>query len=146
MRTSSARRLLVAPAAALAAVALALAGCGGSSSSSGGLAAKAPIVVCGDLALSGAYAQIGETDNWGATAFFKHVNATGGILGHKVKYITINNQSSASQSEPISAGAPTRVVTPEADRSPNLPPVRPESRCRTRRLRARQKAARRRSR
>jgi len=55
-------------------------------------------VVCGDLALSGVYAQIGETDNWGATAFFKHVNATGGILGHQVKYILVNNQSSAAQS------------------------------------------------
>jgi ABC-type branched-subunit amino acid transport system substrate-binding protein len=95
--TSIRRRRAVAPIAALAACALALAACGGSSSS-GGLAAKAPIVVCGDLALSGAYAQIGETDNWGATAFFKHVNATGGLLGHKVKYITFNNQSSASQS------------------------------------------------
>jgi ABC-type branched-subunit amino acid transport system substrate-binding protein len=102
LKITSARRRAIAPVAALAAFALAMAGCGGSSSSaSGGLAAKAPIVVCGDLALSGAYAQIGETDNWGATAFFKHVNATGGILGHKVKYITINNQSSASQSELI---------------------------------------------
>jgi ABC-type branched-subunit amino acid transport system substrate-binding protein len=85
--------------AGLTAVALALAGCGGSAGS--GVAAHAPIVVCGDLALSGPYAQIGETDNWGATAFFKHVNATGGILGHKVKYIEFNNQSSASQSELI---------------------------------------------
>jgi ABC-type branched-subunit amino acid transport system substrate-binding protein len=94
------RSRAIAPIAALAACALALAACGGSSSS-GGLAAKAPIVVCGDLALSGAYAQIGETDNWGAIAYFKHVNATGGLLGHKVKYITFNNQSSASQSELI---------------------------------------------
>ncbi|MBO0786247.1 MAG: ABC transporter substrate-binding protein [Actinobacteria bacterium] len=85
--------------AGLAAVALALAGCGGSGGS--GVAAQAPIVICGDLALSGPYAQIGETDNWGATAFFKHVNATGGILGHKVKYTEFNNQSSAAQSELI---------------------------------------------
>jgi ABC-type branched-subunit amino acid transport system substrate-binding protein len=45
------------------------------------------------------YAQIGETDNWGAQAYFKHVNAAGGILGHKVNYITLNNQSNAAQSE-----------------------------------------------
>ena len=49
----------------------------------------------------GPYAQIGETDNWGAQAYFKHVNATGGILGHKVNYITLNNQSNAAQSELI---------------------------------------------
>jgi ABC-type branched-subunit amino acid transport system substrate-binding protein len=74
----------------------ALAACGsGSGSGSGG--AKSPIVACGDLALAGPYAQIGETDNWGASAYFKHVNATGGILGHKVNYLVFNNQSSASE-------------------------------------------------
>lgn len=85
--------------AVAAAGALALAGCGGSSSS--GTSANAPIVICGDLALAGPYAQIGTTDNWGATAFFKHVNATGGIMGHKVQYTVFNNQSSAAQSELI---------------------------------------------
>jgi ABC-type branched-subunit amino acid transport system substrate-binding protein len=70
-------------------------------SSGGGTSASSnsTIVACGDLALAGPYAQIGETDNWGAQAYFKHVNATGGILGHKVNYITLNNQSSAAQSE-----------------------------------------------
>ena len=90
-------------------VAGALAGCGSSSSSSSSsgasganaAGAKSPIVACGDLALSGPYAQIGETDNWGAEAYFDHVNATGGILGHKVKYTVQNNQSSASESELI---------------------------------------------
>src|SRR5580693_78496 len=86
-------------------VAGALAGCGSSSSSGANAAdavgAKSPIIACGDLALSGPYAQIGETDNWGAEAYFDHVNATGGILGHKVDYIVMNNQSSASESELI---------------------------------------------
>jgi len=86
-------------------VAGALAGCGSSSSSganaAGAAGAKSPIIACGDLALSGPYAQIGETDNWGAEAYFDHVNATGGILGHKVKYTVQNNQSSASESELI---------------------------------------------
>ena len=100
LNTTSVRRRLFAPLAIIASGALALAGCGGSSSGSGA-AANTPIVICGDLALSGPYAQIGETDNWGATAFFKHVNATGGILGHKVTYIVENNQSSAAQSELI---------------------------------------------
>jgi len=84
--------------AAAATVALAMAGCGSSGS---GAASNAPIVICGDLALTGPYAQIGQTDNYGATAFFARVNATGGILGHKVKYIENNNQSSAAQSELI---------------------------------------------
>src|ERR1700691_3316659 len=88
-------------AAAAAAVILAarrLAACG---SGGGGNSASAnsPIVVCSDEALAGPYAQIGETDNWGSEAYFKHVNATGGILGHKVTYISLNNQSSASESE-----------------------------------------------
>jgi ABC-type branched-subunit amino acid transport system substrate-binding protein len=89
-------------------VAGALAGCSSSSSTgasgaSGANAAgaKSPIVACGDLALSGPYAQIGETDNWGAEAYFDHVNATGGILGHKVDYTVQNNQSSAAESELI---------------------------------------------
>ncbi len=89
-------------------VAGAMAGCSSSSSSGGSGAnaanaagAKSPIIACGDLALSGPYAQIGETDNWGAEAYFDHVNATGGILGHKVDYTVQNNQSSASESELI---------------------------------------------
>jgi ABC-type branched-subunit amino acid transport system substrate-binding protein len=88
--------------AAVAAVLLAggLAACG---SSGGGNAASgnSTIVACGDLALAGPYAQIGETDNWGAQAYFKHIDATGGILGHQVNYITFNNQSNAAQSELI---------------------------------------------
>lgn len=90
-------RFRVAVAAATVLLASVLAACG----SSGGNSASgnAPIVACGDLALAGPYAQIGETDNWGAQAYFKHVNATGGILGHKVNYITLNNQSNAAQSE-----------------------------------------------
>jgi ABC-type branched-subunit amino acid transport system substrate-binding protein len=94
------RRRLI-PFAAAAAVLLAgvLAACG----SSGGNSASgnSTITVCGDFALAGPYAQIGETDNWGATAYFKHINATGGILGHKVNYINFNNQSDAAQSELI---------------------------------------------
>jgi ABC-type branched-subunit amino acid transport system substrate-binding protein len=91
------RRIPFAAAAAalmLGALAACSSGGGGNSASS-----NSPIVACGDLALAGPYAQIGETDNWGAEAYFKHINATGGILGHKVNYITLNNQSNAAQSE-----------------------------------------------
>ena len=97
------RRRTIVPLATAALLAGVLAACSSSSPSGtvGGAAAKSPIVACGDLALAGPYAQIGETDNWGATAYFHHVNATGGILGHKVKYMVFNNQSSASESELI---------------------------------------------
>src|ERR1700734_4159459 len=88
----------VAGAAAIILAAGGLAACG---TSGGGNSASSnsPIVVCSDEALAGPYAQIGETDNWGSEAYFKHVNATGGILGHKVTSISLNNQSSAAQSE-----------------------------------------------
>src|ERR1700678_326495 len=88
-------------AAVAAAIILAAGGLAACSSGGGGNSASAnsPIVVCSDEALAGPYAQIGETDNWGSEAYFKHVNATGGILGHKVDYISLNNQSSASESE-----------------------------------------------
>ena len=91
------------PFAALTAAAAAVLMAGGiaACSSGGGNSASSnsPIVACGDLALAGPYAQIGETDNWGAQAFFKYVDAHGGIDGHKVTYITLNNQSNAAQSE-----------------------------------------------
>ncbi|MGH3387278.1 MAG: ABC transporter substrate-binding protein, partial [Actinomadura sp.] len=69
--------------AALAAVSLLLSACGSSSS---GDSSKEPVVICGNLALSGVYAQLGQTDNYGATAYFKHLNATGGLLGRPVQY------------------------------------------------------------
>src|SRR6204780_5072989 len=89
-------KLTAAAAVVLAAGALAACSSGGGGNSA---SSNSPIVVCSDEALAGPYAQIGETDNWGSEAYFKHVNATGGILGHKVTYISLNNQSSAAQSE-----------------------------------------------
>src|SRR5215467_10584962 len=86
-----------AAAAVLLAGALAACSSGGGNNASG----NSTITVCGDFALAGPYAQIGETDNWGATAYFKYIDSKGGILGHQVKYINFNNQSSAAQSELI---------------------------------------------
>ena len=74
-------------------------GSGGGSGGNGSAAGGSQIVACGDLALSGPYAQIGSTDNYGFTAYVDYVNAHGGIDGHKVKYLNLNNQSSASVSE-----------------------------------------------
>jgi branched-chain amino acid transport system substrate-binding protein len=90
----------IAATAGAALLAGALAACSGGGGGGGNSASSStPIVVCSDEALSGVYAQIGESDNWGSEAYFKHVNATGGILGHKVNYISLNNQSNAAQSE-----------------------------------------------
>src|ERR1700752_1799659 len=97
----SRRRIPFAALTAAAAAVLMVGGIAACSSGGGNSAASSnsPIVACGDLALAGPYAQIGETDNWGAQAYFKYVDANGGILGHKVNYITLNNQSNAAQSE-----------------------------------------------
>ncbi len=96
IRRRSPFKVTAAAAIILLAGGLAACGSGGGGTSASG---NSPIVACGDLALAGPYAQIGETDNYGAQAYFKHVNATGGILGHKVNYVTLNNQSNAAQSE-----------------------------------------------
>jgi ABC-type branched-subunit amino acid transport system substrate-binding protein len=97
----SRRRTPIAALTAAAAAVLMVGGIAACSSGGGTSAASSstPIVACGDLALAGPYAQIGETDNWGAQAYFKYVDAHGGILGHKVTYVTLNNQSNAAQSE-----------------------------------------------
>jgi len=77
--------------------AAALAACGTSGGNSAG--ANSTIIACGDEALSGPYAQIGETDNWGTIAYFDYINKHGGILGHQVKYFNLNNQSNPADSE-----------------------------------------------
>src|SRR6201996_3635813 len=89
----------VAAAAGAALLAGAVAACSGGGGGGGGggttAASSTPIVACGVEALAGPYAQIGESDNWGAEAYFKHINATGGILRHKAHYITPHDQSDA---------------------------------------------------
>jgi ABC-type branched-subunit amino acid transport system substrate-binding protein len=91
------RRSKLIPLAAAAFLAVtALAAC---SSGGGNSASNSTIVACGDLALAGPYAQIGETDNWGATAYFNYINKHGGILGHQVNYFNLNNQSNAANAE-----------------------------------------------
>jgi len=91
------RSKLIPLAAATFLAVTALAACSSGGGGSGG--SNSQIVACGDLALSGPYAQIGETDNWGATAYFDYINKHGGIMGHQVKYFNLNNQSNAANSE-----------------------------------------------
>ena len=77
------------------ATAMLIAACGSSSNT---LASKgSPINVCGDLALSGAYSQLGQTNNWGLQAYVKWVDAHGGLKGHQVHYNVIDNQSQPAQ-------------------------------------------------
>lgn len=79
--------------------ALGLTACGGGSSSTSASGSHSTITVCGDEALSGVYTQIGSLDNLGAVVYFKYIDAHGGIAGHKVNYLTMNNQSSPSEAE-----------------------------------------------
>src|SRR6202044_1341577 len=89
-------KIAAAAATVLAAGLLAACSSGGGGNSASG---NSTIVACGDEALAGGYAQIGEAEKWGAQAYFKYIDAHGGILGHQVKYITLNNQSNAAQAE-----------------------------------------------
>src|SRR5258707_15659970 len=94
MRRSKLSRLAAATFLAVTALAACSSGGGGSGGS------NSQIVACGDLALSGPYAQIGQTDNWGATAYFDYINKHGGILGHQVRYFNLNNQSNTTNCQP----------------------------------------------
>ena len=121
----------IAAAAGAALLAGALAACsGGGGGAADSASSSTPIVVCSDEALSGVYAQIGESDNWGSEAYFKHVNATGGILGHKVTYISLNNQSNAAQSE-LTRRSASRPTT-RSSSSGRSPARTPSPRCRSR--------------
>ena len=77
------------------AAAMLLAACGGSNNTVA--STNGPINVCGDLALSGAYSQLGQTNNWGHQAYFKWVDAHGGLKGHQVHYTVIDNQSQPAE-------------------------------------------------
>ena len=97
------RRLRVlgsAAAGAVLAVGLA-AGCssgGGSSAASG-----ATLTVCEIAATSGPFAQLGDNDELGATAWADMVNAAGGVLGHKITLVPENDAS-----DPATAAALVR--------------------------------------
>ena len=77
------------------------AGCssgGGSSAASG-----APLTVCEIAATSGPFAQLGDNDELGATAWADMVNKAGGVLGHKITLVQENDAS-----DPATAAALVR--------------------------------------
>jgi branched-chain amino acid transport system substrate-binding protein len=96
-RFTSARilnRLKVLGGAAAGAVLVAglAAGCG-SSGGGGTSASSAPLVICEIAATSGPFAQLGDDDELGATAWADMVNKAGGVLGHKVTLVPENDAS-----------------------------------------------------
>jgi branched-chain amino acid transport system substrate-binding protein len=98
------RRLRVLGSAAAGAVLAAglAAGCssGGGSSAA---AAGAPLTVCEIAATSGPFAQLGDNDELGATAWAHMVNNAGGVLGHKITLVQENDAS-----DPATAAALVR--------------------------------------
>ena len=98
------RRLRVLGSAAAGAVLAAglAAGCssGGGSSAA---AAGAPLTVCEIAATSGPFAQLGDNDELGATAWAAMVNKAGGVLGHKITLVQENDAS-----DPATAAALVR--------------------------------------
>jgi branched-chain amino acid transport system substrate-binding protein len=93
-------RFLALVGASACAMALA-AGCGSSSSSSG---SKAPLLIGASLSLTGDFSADGQAYERGYELWAHDVNASGGILGRKVKLVILNDDSS-----------PTQVVTNYTD-------------------------------
>jgi branched-chain amino acid transport system substrate-binding protein len=98
------RRLRVLGSAAAGAV-LAAGLAAGCSSGGGGSSAAAgtPLTVCEIAATSGPFAQLGDNDELGATAWADMVNKAGGVLGHKITLVSENDAS-----DPATAAALVR--------------------------------------
>jgi branched-chain amino acid transport system substrate-binding protein len=98
MTSRSARFLSITAVAGLT-VALA-AGCGSSGSNGGGSGggnSKAPLVIGTSLSLTGDFDADGQAYERGYQFWATQVNKTGGIDGHKVKLIILNDNSSPTQ-------------------------------------------------
>src|SRR5689334_1603840 len=78
--------------AAVVMVALAVAGCNRGSDSSGGNNSK-PIVVGSTLSLTGAFAATGAIHKIAGEEFVARLNAAGGLLGRKVEWKVLDDQS-----------------------------------------------------
>src|SRR5215472_17458456 len=75
----------------------------GCSSGGGGSGASGPLTICEIAATSGPFAQLGDNDELGATAWAAMVNKAGGILGHKITLVPENDAS-----DPATAAALVR--------------------------------------
>jgi branched-chain amino acid transport system substrate-binding protein len=99
------RRLRVLGSAAAGAVLAAglAAGCSSGGGSSSSAASGAALTVCEIAATSGPFAQLGDNDELGATAWAAMVNKAGGVLGHKITLVQENDAS-----DPATAAALVR--------------------------------------
>ena len=103
--THLSRRLRVLGSAAAGAVLAAglAAGCSSGGGGSSSAASGAPLTVCEIAATSGPFAQLGDNDELGATAWAAMVNKAGGVLGHKITLVQENDAS-----DPATAAALVR--------------------------------------
>ncbi|HVX55243.1 ABC transporter substrate-binding protein [Nocardioides sp.] len=85
-------RRFAAAAIGVAMTATALAGCGSSGDAAGG-GSKAPYKIGVLTALTGDYSALGVPEKNAIDAYFKRVNAAGGIGGHPVKLVELDSQS-----------------------------------------------------
>ncbi len=98
-------RLTAGLAMAALAVAMLVSGCGSSSSSGGGASAKeGPIKVGAWFPLTGPVAATGIPQRAGADAYFRQLNANGGINGRNVKYISRDNAYDPAQTIQVARG------------------------------------------
>lgn len=81
-----------------------LAACGSSGSGGSGSSASSSVVtINADLSLTGSESFLGDEERTALNALAKHVNATGGISGHKLAFNIADNQSTASTSVAIAS-------------------------------------------
>jgi branched-chain amino acid transport system substrate-binding protein len=92
MRSHRARLLSLTAAAVLAASMAA-----GCSSSGSGASAKPPILIGASLSLTGDFSADGQAYERGYELWAHDVNASGGLLGRKVKLVILNDNSSPTQ-------------------------------------------------
>ena len=94
------RRRSFAAAAVAVAVAVAVAGCnrgsGGGSADGGG-----PIVVGSTLSLTGAFAATGQIHKIAGETFVDRLNKAGGLLGRKVEWKVLDDQSDQAKVAPL---------------------------------------------
>jgi branched-chain amino acid transport system substrate-binding protein len=96
MMTHRTRFLTLSASAALIAALLAACSSGGTSTSGSG-GSKKPILIGASLSLTGDFSADGQAFERGYLLWAHDVNATGGLLGHPVKLIILNDASSPSQ-------------------------------------------------
>ncbi|SHE36228.1 ABC transporter substrate-binding protein [Desulforamulus putei] len=94
--------------AAMAMLAALVAGCGGGGAKEEKKAADAnEIVIGGNFELSGNVATFGTAAANGAQLYFDEVNAAGGVLNKKIKFVNLDNKSDATEA----ANVATRLIT-----------------------------------